>query len=88
MKKAYFDYDANAEEYGLDINMSVSFYSTEDGKRMQLCSCTLSYGTRSCDYAWVIGETTLEDVINEFLKGFKPFLKLANGGYKPACNSE
>ena len=66
--KPLFDYNKRAEEDGLDIKMTVSFFSTEDGKKMKLCSCSLTYGTHCCDYAWVVGETTLEDVINEFLK--------------------
>ena len=67
MKRLY-DYNKKAEENGLNIEMSVSFYSTDDGRKMQLCSCTLSYGCYSCDYAWVVGETTLDDIINEFLE--------------------
>lgn len=67
MGKTYFKYDKKAEENGLNIEMHIDFYTSENGEKMQLCNCTLSNGCQSIDYAWVIGETTLKDVINDFL---------------------
>lgn len=68
MKKAYYNLDKFAEDNGLSLKMEVSFYTSEDGKKMQLCSCTIHNGCKSIDYAYVVGETTLDDVIKEFLE--------------------
>lgn len=66
MKKCY-KLDKFYEDNGLSLEMSISFYTSEDGKKMELCSCTISNGCKSVDYAWVVGTTTLDDVIKEFL---------------------
>lgn len=65
--KKYFKLDKWAEDNGLELTMSISFYSTEDGKKMELCSCTIHNGYKSIDYEWVVGTTTLEEVIKDFL---------------------
>ena len=67
MAKKYYNLDTWAEDNGLTLTMSVSFFTSEDGKKMQLCSCTIHNGYKSVDYAWVVGETTLDEVIKEFL---------------------
>ena len=67
MLKKYYNLDKWAEDNGLELSLSISFYSSEDGKKMQLCSCTIHNGCKSVDYAWVVGQTTLDDVIREFL---------------------
>lgn len=67
MTKQFYNIDKRAEENGIELTMSLSFYTSEDGKRMQLCSCTIHNGCKSIDYAWVVGTTTLYEVIKEFL---------------------
>lgn len=67
MPKQFYNIDKWAEDNGIELTMSLSFYTSEDGKRMQLCSCTIHNGYRSIDYAWVVGTTTLDEVIKEFL---------------------
>ena len=66
MKRSKFDYDRKAYKNGLDLSISVQFY---DGGyvKMDMLSCTVSDGRRSTDYEMVAGETTIEDVIREFL---------------------
>lgn len=66
-KKEFYNLDKQIEDNGLSLEMEISFYTSEDGKKMQLCSCTIYDGCKSIDYAWVVGETTLDDVIREFL---------------------
>ena len=66
-KKEFYNLDKQIEENGLSLKMEISFYTSEDGKKMQLCSCTIHDGCKSIDYAWVVGTTTLDDVIREFL---------------------
>lgn len=67
MKRSKFDYDRKAYENGLDLSISVQFYDGEYGK-MDMLSCTVSDGCRATDYEMVAGETTLEDVVREFLR--------------------
>lgn len=66
-KKEFYNLDKHIEDNGLSLKMEISFYTSEDGKKMQLCSCTIHDGCKSIDYAWVVGTTTLDDVIREFL---------------------
>lgn len=66
-KKEFYNLDKQIEDNGLSLKMEISFYTSEDGKKMQLCSCTIHDGCKSIDYAWVVGTTTLDDVIREFL---------------------
>ena len=68
MEKKYYPLNKYLEENGIDLKLTLSFFTSEDGKTMQLCSCNISDGCHSCDYAWVVGETTLDDVIQEFIK--------------------
>lgn len=67
MKKEFFNVDKWAEENGIELTMSLSFYTSEDGEKMELCSCTIHNGYKSIDYAWVVGTTTIHDVIKDFL---------------------
>lgn len=67
MGKGYYKLDKWAEDNGITLKMEISFFSTEDGKKMQLCSCTIYNGCKSIDYAYVVEQTTLDDVIKEFL---------------------
>ena len=67
MKKQFYNNDKWAEDNGLELSLSMSFYTSEDSEHMQLCSCTISDGCKSIDYAWVVGTTTLDDIIKEFL---------------------
>lgn len=66
MKKSKFDYDEKVYWSGLDLSISVQFYDVGYGK-MDMLSCTVSDGCKATDYEMVAGETTLEDVIREFL---------------------
>lgn len=66
-KKEFYNLDKQIEDNGLSLKMEISFYTSEDGKKMELCSCTIHDGCKSIDYAWVVGTTTLDDVIREFL---------------------
>lgn len=66
MKKNKFDYDGKAYENGLDLSISVQFFKDKDGK-MEMLSCTVSDGAKANDYGMVAGETTLEEVVREFL---------------------
>ena len=67
MNRKIFKLDKWAEDNGLSLKMEVGFYTSEDGKTMEILSCTIHNGCKSIDYAWTIGHTTLEDVIEEFL---------------------
>lgn len=66
MKKSKFDYDEKVYENGLDLSISVQFIKGKDGK-MEMLSCTVSDGVKATDYGMVAGETTLEEVVREFL---------------------
>lgn len=66
MGKRKFYYNEKAYENGLDLSISVQFFKDKDGK-MEMLSCTVSDGTKATDYEMVAGETTLEEVIREFL---------------------
>lgn len=66
-KKEFYNLDKQIENNGLSLKVEISFYTSEDGKKMELCSCTIHDGCKSIDYAWVVGTTTLDDVIREFL---------------------
>lgn len=66
MKKSKFDYDEKVYENGLDLSISVQFYDGGYGK-MDMLSCTVSDGVKANDYEMVAGETTLEEVVREFL---------------------
>lgn len=66
MKKSKFDYDEKVYWSGLDLSISVQFFKAKDGK-MDMLSCTVSDGCKETDYEMVLGETTLEDVVREFL---------------------
>ena len=65
--KKFYNIDKRAEDNGIELTMSLSFYTSEDGKRMQLCSCTIHNGYKSIDYAWVVETSTLDEVIKDFL---------------------
>lgn len=66
MKKNKFDYDEKVYWSGLDLSISVQFFKGKDGK-MDMLSCTISDGEKANDYGMVAGETTLEEVVREFL---------------------
>lgn len=66
MGKSKFYYNEKAYENGLDLSISVQFFKDKD-RKMEMLSCTVSDGTKATDYEMVAGETTLEDVIREFL---------------------
>lgn len=65
-KKSKFDYDEKVYENGLDLSISVQFFKDKDGK-MEMLSCTVSDGGKANDYGMVAGETTIEEVVREFL---------------------
>ena len=67
MTKQFYNIDKWAEENGIELTMSLSFCKSEDGKRMQLCGCTIHNGYRSIDYELVASTTTLDEVIKDFL---------------------
>ncbi len=67
MAKQFYKLDKWAEDNGVDLTMSLSFFTSEDGERMELCSCTIRNGYKSVDYARVVGTTTLDEVIRDFL---------------------
>ena len=62
-----FDFDAKAEQYGMALQIDLQFMKSSD-KQMRVLSCTIHNYERAVEYAFVIGETTLKDVIVEFLK--------------------
>lgn len=66
MKKSKFDYDEKVYENGIDLSISAQFFKGKDGK-MDMLSCTVSDGVKANDYGMVVGETTLEEVVREFL---------------------
>lgn len=66
MGKRKFYYNEKAYENGLDLSISVQFFKDKDGK-MEMLSCTVSDGVKANDYGMVAGETTLEEVVREFL---------------------
>lgn len=66
MRKSKFDYDEKVYWSGLDLSISAQFFKGKDGK-MDMLSCTVSDGCKATDYEMVAGETTLEDVVREFL---------------------
>jgi hypothetical protein len=66
MGKRKFYYNEKAYENGLDLSISVQFIYGGDCI-MNILSCTVSDGTKATDYGMVAGETTLEEVVREFL---------------------
>ena len=67
MTRTIYALDKQAERNGLDLKISVSFFETEDGKHMELLSCTITDGIKSLDYALVMNETNLKDMIKDFI---------------------
>ena len=66
MKRSKFYYNEKAYKNGLDLSISVQFIYGGDCI-MNILSCTVSDGTKATDYGMVAGETTLEEVVREFL---------------------
>lgn len=68
MAKVKFDFNQKDYDYGLNLSFSVDFIP--DGKGgMEVLQATISDGLNSIDYADVIGQTSLLDVIKEFMRG-------------------
>lgn len=63
-----FKFNKVDEEYGLSLTFYVDFIDRHDGT-MELLTATISNGVESCDYAFVVEDRTLLEVIKDFMRG-------------------
>ena len=53
-------------ENGMTLNINISFTETDDGK-MELLSFAVHDSCRCVDYSSVVNQTTLVDILKEFI---------------------
>ena len=64
-----FKFNAKDYEYGINLSMNVDFIQDKDNPtQMKILQCTLSNSCQSVDYASVLDQTTLLDIIKEFMR--------------------
>ena len=69
MKTIKFKFGQRDYDYGINLSFSVDFIQCDDDpSKMECLQCTISNGCQSVDYADVIEQTTLLDVIKEFMR--------------------
>lgn len=66
MARSKFDYDEKVHKSGLELSIYAEFINKGNGK-MEMIACTISDGIKANDYEMVAGETTIDEVIREFL---------------------